>query len=326
MFGRKHNYLRISLTERCNLRCLYCMPEEGIELTANRQLLTTDEIKRISDLFVKTLGVNKIRLTGGEPLIRKDIVDIVTHLSSLRPYGLKTIGLTTNGLILERMCRDLKSSGLTAINISLDTLDATKYEIITRRKGWHRVMRAIDTCLSAGFDSIKLNCVVIKGFNDTELPAFVDLTRDRPLDVRFIEYMPFDGNRWASEKMVTYREMLAAVSDKHPTVRRLEPSLNETAKAYKVDGFRGQIGFITSMSDNFCGACNRVRITADGNLKVCLFGNEEVSLRDAMRLDAADDTQLETVVRDALNRKHKQHAGAQNIANTPNRPMIRIGG
>ena len=162
------------------------------------------------------------------------------------------------------------SIGLNAINISLDTLKPEKFEIITRRKGWHRVIKSIDVALSTGFDSIKLNCVVIKGLNDTEILDFVELTRHKALDVRFIEYMPFDGNQWNSEKFIPFEQMLNHIKDKYPDLQQMEPKMNDTSKGYKVKNFCGQLGFITSMSDNFCGTCNRIRITADGNLKVCL--------------------------------------------------------
>ncbi|XP_063884860.1 molybdenum cofactor biosynthesis protein 1-like isoform X1 [Scylla paramamosain] len=319
-FGREHSYLRISLTEKCNLRCQYCMPEEGVSLTPKDSLLTSEEILRIARLFVSE-GVDKVRLTGGEPMVRKDLTHIVESLSGL---GVKQLGMTTNGLLLKRRLKDLQSAGLTHLNVSLDTLIPQKFELITRRRGWERVMEGIDVALDLGYSPVKINCVVMRGKNEEELTSFMELTRHKDIDVRFIEYMPFDGNKWDDRKMVSYREMLRHLQEAFPGLTKASDKPNDTSKAYKVPGFVGQIGFITSMSDNFCGSCNRLRLTADGNLKVCLFGAAEVSLRDAMRRGCADEELLE-VVGAAVGRKRRQHAGMQNLARLKNRPMILIG-
>ncbi|NWS46582.1 MOCS1 protein, partial [Probosciger aterrimus] len=319
-FGRQHNYLRISLTEKCNLRCQYCMPEEGVQLTPKSELLTTQEIITLAKLFVKE-GVEKIRLTGGEPLIRPDVVDIVGQLHELE--GLKTIAVTTNGMNLTRLLPRLKEAGLNAINISLDTLVPAKFEFIVRRKGFHKVMEGIHKATELGYHPVKVNCVVMRGFNEDELLGFVDFTKDLPLDVRFIEYMPFDGNKWNSKKMVSYKEMLDTIKQQWPELEKLPCATSSTAKSYKVPHFQGQISFITSMSEHFCGSCNRLRITADGNLKVCLFGNSEVSLRDHLRSGASEE-ELVQVIGAAVGRKKKQHAGMYNISQMKNRPMILI--
>ncbi|KAK5885961.1 hypothetical protein CesoFtcFv8_017046 [Champsocephalus esox] len=319
-FGRRHNYLRISLTEKCNLRCQYCMPEEGVKLTPRGQLLSTSEILTLARLFVQE-GVEKIRLTGGEPLIRPDILDIIAELRKLE--GLKCIAVTTNGMNLARLLPKLKDSGLDLINISLDTLVPAKFEFIVRRKGFHKVMEGIDKAIEMGYNPVKVNCVVMRGLNEDELLDFVALTEKKPLDVRFIEYMPFDGNKWNFKKMVSYQEMLDHIRQQWPNLERLETGHTETAKTFKVPGFKGQVGFITSMSDHFCGSCNRLRITADGNLKVCLFGNTEVSLRDVLRSGAPEEELLQ-IVGAAVGRKKKQHAGMFNISQMKNRPMILI--
>ncbi|XP_043859673.1 molybdenum cofactor biosynthesis protein 1 isoform X3 [Dromiciops gliroides] len=321
-FGRRHNYLRISLTEKCNLRCQYCMPEEGVPLTPKADLLTTREILTLSRLFVKE-GVDKIRLTGGEPLIRPDVLDIVAQLQQLD--GLKTIAITTNGINLARLLPRLQAAGLSAINISLDTLVPAKFEFIARRKGFHKVMEGIHKAIELGFDPVKVNCVVMRGLNEDELLDFVALSEGLPLDVRFIEYMPFDGNKWNFKKMVSYKEMLDRIQQHWPELQKLPEEASSTAKAFRVPGFRGQISFITSMSEHFCGTCNRLRITADGNLKVCLFGNSEVSLRDHLRAGASEE-ELLSIIGAAVGRKKQQHAGMFNIAQMKNRPMILIGG
>ncbi|NXU72236.1 MOCS1 protein, partial [Oreotrochilus melanogaster] len=319
-YGRQHNYLRISLTEKCNLRCQYCMPEEGVQLTPKSELLTAQEIITLARLFVKE-GVEKIRLTGGEPLIRPDVVDIVGQLYKLE--GLKTIAVTTNGINLARLLPRLKEAGLNAINISLDTLVPAKFEFIVRRKGFHKVMEGIHKATELGYHPVKVNCVVMRGFNEDELLSFVDFTKDLPLDVRFIEYMPFDGNKWNFKKMVSYKEMLDTIKQRWPELEKLPCEPYSTAKGYKVPHFQGQISFITSMSEHFCGSCNRLRITADGNLKVCLFGNSEVSLRDHLRSGASEE-ELVQVIGAAVSRKKKQHAGMFNISQMKNRPMILI--
>lgn len=321
-FGRFHTYLRISLTERCNLRCQYCMPSEGVDLTPSPQLLSRDEIIRLADLFVSS-GVDKIRLTGGEPTIRKDIEDICFHLSKLK--GLKTLTMTTNGIVLAKKLPKLKECGLNSVNISLDTLVPAKFEFMTRRKGHNRVMEAIDAAIELGFDPVKVNCVVMRGVNDEEICDFVELTREKPINVRFIEFMPFDGNVWNVKKLVPYAEMLDRVRQQFKDIKRLQGSPTDTAKNFTINGHRGIVSFITSMTEHFCGGCNRLRLLADGNFKVCLFGPSEVSLRDPLRA-GVDDLGLKEIIGNAVKRKKAAHAGMFDIAKTTNRPMIHIGG
>ncbi|KAH6697403.1 hypothetical protein F5X68DRAFT_266608 [Plectosphaerella plurivora] len=350
-FGRQHNYLRISVTERCNLRCLYCMPEEGVPLSPQRDLLTTPEIVALSKLFVSQ-GVNKIRLTGGEPTVRRDVVPLIQQIGALRSSGLEQLCITTNGVALHRKLDAMIEAGLTGVNMSLDTLDPWKFQIMTRRDGFAAVRKSIDRILEinrqrpgAGV-KLKINCVVMRGQNDHEIPAFVELTRHEDLEVRFIEYMPFDGNKWAKEKMLGYKEMISQIREQYPGLGRLTGGLNDTSKTYQVPGFRGRIGFITSMTHNFCGSCNRLRITCDGNLKVCLFGNAEVSLRDILRKHndgepiedvdvleresemfmSVDKQELLEVIGAAVGRKKEKHAGIGQLEHMKNRPMILIGG
>ena len=321
-FGRKHSYLRISLAERCNLRCRYCMPEEGVSLSPDKHLLTADEIVYLSKLFVSQ-GVRKIRLTGGEPLVRKDLVEIVSEISKIEQ--LESVAMTTNGITLGRKLLPLKQAGLNVLNISLDTLVEAKFEFITRRRGHKRVLENIYKALDSGFDVVKVNVVVMKNINDDELQDFVALTKDTKLDVRFIEFMPFDGNAWSRDKFVPYTAMLERLKEHFPSITKQSDPDNSTSKGFCVEGYKGQFGFISSMSEHFCHSCNRLRITADGNLKVCLFGANEVSLRDLIR-KGGDEKELLEVVDLAVNRKKKQHAGMDVIAATKNRPMILIGG
>ncbi|KAJ5158007.1 uncharacterized protein N7500_007658 [Penicillium coprophilum] len=359
-FNRQHDYLRISVTERCNLRCLYCMPEEGIDLSPSAKLLTSPEILYLSSLFVSQ-GVTKIRLTGGEPTVRKDIVPLMQDIGKLRPNGLRELCLTTNGISLHRKLDSMVEAGLTGVNLSLDTLDPFQFQIMTRRKGFDAVMKSIDRILEmnkvgAGI-KLKINCVVMRGMNDREILPFVELGREKSIEVRFIEYMPFGGNKWNQQKMFSYQEMLAVIREKYPTFEKVADHKNDTSKTYRVPGFEGRVGFITSMTHNFCGTCNRLRITSDGNLKVCLFGNSEVSLRDIIRkenggnpidVDAMNNLQLlETVQKAArlsdegglvnerereildiigmaVKRKKAKHAGMAQLKDMKNRPMILI--
>ncbi|CAN1228741.1 GTP 3',8-cyclase, mitochondrial [Linum grandiflorum] len=317
-FGRMHTYLRISLTERCNLRCQYCMPSEGVELTPSPQLLTLDEIVRLAGLFVSS-GVNKIRLTGGEPTVRKDIEEICSQLSSLK--GLDTLAITTNGLTLAKKLPNLKANGLTSVNISLDTLVPAKFEFLTRRKGHQRVVDSIHAAVECGYNPVKVNCVVMRGLNDDEICDFVELTRDKPINVRFIEFMPFDGNVWNVKKLVSYSEMMK----QFPSLERIKDHPTETAKNFKIEGHLGTVSFITSMTEHFCAGCNRLRLLADGNFKVCLFGPSEVSLRDPLR-NGSDENELREIIGAAVKRKKASHAGMFDLAKTANRPMIHIGG
>lgn len=362
-FNRQHDYLRISVTERCNLRCLYCMPEEGVPLSPNAQILTTPEMYYLSSLFVSQ-GVTKIRLTGGEPTVRPDIVPLMQQIGSLSSRGLRELALTTNGISLHRKLDKMVEAGLTGLNISLDTLDPFQFQILTRRKGFDAVMKSIDRVLElnrlgAGI-KLKVNCVVMRGINEREIIPFVEMGREKDIEVRFIEYMPFDGNRWSQRKMLSYKEMLEIIREKYPGVRSVKGHINDTSKTYEVPGFVGKLGFITSMTHNFCGTCNRLRITSDGNLKVCLFGNAEVSLRDIIRkennnqpIDQATfeairelemnrqegllsgnpgskwserEVELLDVIGMAVKRKKEKHAGMGELENMKNRPMILIGG
>ncbi|KAI0533160.1 molybdenum cofactor biosynthesis protein 1 B [Xylaria digitata] len=360
-FHRQHDYLRISLTERCNLRCVYCMPEEGVPLSPQKELLTTPEIIMLSSLFVSQ-GVTKIRLTGGEPTVRRDILPLMRQIGALRSQGLRELCLTTNGLALHRKLEDMVDAGLTGVNLSLDTLDPWQFQIMTRRKGFDAVMKSIGRVLElnkhgAGI-KLKINSVVMRGINDREIMKFVEMTREKDIEVRFIEYMPFDGNKWNEGKMFSYSEMLHLIKEKYPQLEMVKGHKNDTSKTYKIPGFAGSLGFITSMTHNFCGTCNRLRITSDGNLKVCLFGNAEVSLRDILRKSnngepidervleamkqaevdrkqgikddsaqpslAPNEQELLNVIGLAVKRKREKHAGIGELEHMKNRPMILI--
>lgn len=298
------------------------MPPNGVELRPKPDILTFEEIRRLGHIFAK-LGVTKIRLTGGEPLIRKDLERLTQELSQIP--GVTSLAITTNGLLLPRKLESLKKAGVTHFNISLDTLKKDRFRQITRRDGFQTVLDAIQLALDAGYTPLKVNCVVQKGVNDDELVDFVEWTRHVPIDVRFIEYMPFDGNGWDDRFFLPYQSMLDLIKASFPSLKRLPDEPNFISKSWQVENFAGTVGFISSMSDKFCGGCNRLRLTADGNLRVCLFGQNEVSLRDAMRAGASDDELFQLIDR-AVDRKKAAHAGMYEISKSPNRPMILIGG
>ncbi|GJD09238.1 Cyclic pyranopterin monophosphate synthase, mitochondrial [Galdieria sulphuraria] len=324
-FGRQHTYLRVSVTEKCNFRCLYCMPEEGVQLSPSENILSKNEIIRLLQLF-SHYGVDKVRFTGGEPLVRKDFLDIVQ--STKQQTNISRLAITTNGMILNKYLESLKESGVSGLNISLDTLIPVKFEFITRRRGHKTVLDSIFKAVELGFPSVKINCVVIRGFNDDEILSFCYLTKDWNITVRFIEYMPFEGNRWNTGKFVSFEEMKQKIALEFGTLKPEQNGIHDTTKHFRIPGFVGRIGFITSMSEHFCAGCNRLRITADGNLRVCLFGDKEVSLRDYMRQGASDD-ELAEIVAFAVKRKDFALGGYEDmtgIASNPNRPMIHIGG
>lgn len=313
--GRVHDYLRISLTERCNLRCTYCMPEEGTDLTPKSNICTYEELLEIIDRFID-LGVRKVRVTGGEPLVRKGVEHI---FEALGRRNLK-LAITTNGLLVDRFIDVFESCGLRNVNVSLDTLDPVRFRMITRREGYETVLKNIHTLVDRGFNT-KINMVAMTGINDDEIIDFVELARDLPLVVRFIEFMPFDGNRWDSSKMVPATEIRSRIG-KHHTLLKDEDDPHDTTKHYRIEGFKGRVGIISSMSEQFCGSCNRIRLLANGSMKNCLFSGDETNLLQPLR----NGEDLEPIIREAILRKKAKHAGMFEIARTKNRSMITIGG
>ncbi|KAI7333592.1 molybdenum cofactor biosynthesis prote [Hortaea werneckii] len=309
-FSRQHDYLRISVTERCNLRCLYCMPEAGIDLSPPKTQLTSPEIFYLSQLFVNQ-GVNKIRLTGGEPTVRKDIVPLMQQIGSLRSNGLRELALTTNGISLHRKLDALVEAGLTGVNISLDTLDPFQFQLLTRRQGFDAVMKSINRVqdlnrLGAGV-KLKVNCVVMRGLNDHQVMPFVDMTRDQDLEVRFIEYMPFGGNKWEEQKMMPYAEMLDVIRDRYPTLTRMQDAKNDTKR-------NGE-----PMDESAFEAIREIELARrEDNASSLQMGGEEGWI--------SKERQLLDVIGAAVKRKKAKHAGMGELENMKNRPMILIGG
>ena len=321
-FGRIHDYLRISLTDHCNFRCSYCMPVEEMEWMPQSNLMSTQEILKLAEIFV-SLGVKKIRLTGGEPLVRKDFGQILEELARL-PVELT---MTTNGILIPQYLEALKKAGVRSINVSLDTLQPEKFFKLTRRDQFHQVWANILLLLQEGF-RVKINAVAMQGQIEEELIDFVRLTRDLPLHVRFIEFMPFTGNHWQAKQVITAAQMLEWVK-KDVEVVKLEDKTHDTAKKYQVPGYAGTFAFITTMSEHFCGSCNRLRLTADGKIKNCLFGKEELDLLGALR----QGQEVTPLILQSLARKHAALGGQfsqdytqANPSAIENRSMITIGG
>lgn len=326
-YNRFHDYLRISLTERCNLRCTYCMPAEGVSLTPHSKLLDANDLELVARLLVKN-GVTKIRLTGGEPTIRKDFLKIAERLANLRQVGLQTLALTTNGMVLKRFLPELIALGVREFNVSLDTLCPEKFQRITRRNGFHKVIESLDAILSFQL-SPKINVVVTRGVNDSEVVQFVDLTRHLPIKVRFIEYMPFGGNSWSQYMTVSAEEMYAKLESSFTEpITAVARKSGDTSDMFVLGDSPGSFGFISSMTNHFCHDCNRLRLTADGKLKTCLFGTDELDLRSYMpvRDQELDEEQLLRVISRQLSRKRAQHLEGKELVRSSVRPMVLIGG
>ena len=324
-FKRKHTYLRISLIERCNLKCTYCMPEEGIPLSPRNHLMSYEEIYTIAKTFVKH-GVTKIRLTGGEPLIRKDIHVILKKLSSL---GVE-LSITTNAVLVHKYIDALKDSGIKSINVSLDTLNREKFSQITRRNEFERVYQNILLLIREGFQ-VKINSVLIKDFNEDEIIDFIELTKKHSITIRFIEFMPFNGNKWDMSKLVSYAQVIDRVHAKYSKelIQRLQDAPNDTSKNYKVMGYQGSFSVISSVTNPFCDSCNRIRLTANGRLKNCLFSDGEEDLLTPLR----NGKEIEPMIYKLIQGKKKIRNGMETIesfqepeSHNQNRSMIAIGG
>lgn len=322
-FNRKHDYLRISLTDKCNLRCLYCMPIDLPEsFLASRSMMSTDEIVAISKVFVD-LGVTKIRLTGGEPLVRKEVREIISRLSKL-PVQL---ALTTNAVLVDEFIDLFVEVGLRSVNVSLDSLDAATFKILSQREHFNKVISNIQLLLDRGFH-VKLNMVVLKDVNHAEIPAFVEMTKNANLHVRFIEFMPFSGNGWDKQQVFSSEEILSLVGN-HFKFERLNDRPNDTARNFSVDGFVGTFAIISTMTDPFCDTCNRLRLTSDGKMKNCLFSKGEADILSVLR----NGEDIVPIIQQCVWQKKAARGGQMigELANISadkieNRSMISIGG
>jgi cyclic pyranopterin phosphate synthase len=303
-YNRTINYLRLSITDRCNLRCRYCMPEEGVELMGHGDLLTYEEILRVIEVFARN-GISKVRLTGGEPLVRKGVVDLIRGIAALA--GIKDLSLTTNGVLLAEYAGALVQAGLRRINVSLDTLKPERFAYITRRDKFKEVWTGIEAALAHGLTPVKVNVVVIQGFNDDEIKDFARLSLDYPLHVRFIEYMPMgQGEEWCNKEVIPSAQIMEEIREVGELRQRGHEENDGPAQRYFLAGGQGEIGFISPISSHFCHRCNRLRLTPEGRIRTCLFSDEEIDLRGTLR-SAATGKEIEDALHQALRVKPEGH-------------------
>ncbi len=311
-FGREIYYLRLSVTDLCNLRCVYCMPERGVEKCCHSDILSIEEIEEIVRATVDC-GIRKVRVTGGEPLVRKGIIEICRRIASIPQV--QELCITTNGTLLPQYAEQLKEAGVSRLNISLDTMDSEKYEMITRTGSLDDVLGGIDAALHAGFDNIKINTVLIGGVNDAEIPRLLELTRDRSINVRFIELMPIgECADWSKERFISNNKVLEMV----PELREIGSS--GVAKLYRLPGGTGTVGLISPISSHFCPTCNRIRVTSDGKLKPCLHSSGEVNLR------GLHGQELVESIKGAIHFKPRKHHLDEDARSGCIRNMNEIGG
>lgn len=323
-FGRVHTNLRISVTDRCNIRCFYCMPADNVEFMDRSELLTFEEIERFVRVAVP-LGLRKIRLTGGEPLVRRNLHRLVRKLAAIE--GIDDIGLTTNGILLAEQARELYDAGLRRINVSLDALDPVKFEKITRRQGYEKVIAGIRAAQEVGFDPVKVNAVAVRGLTEDEIVPFGRFARETGVEIRFIEFMPLDAdNAWQREKVLFAHEIVETLERGiMPLTPRPGQDPHAPASEFVFADGVGTIGFIASVSRPFCLSCDRFRITADGKLRNCLFSLDETDVKSLLR-SGADDSQIAAAIRASIAAKKEGHEINTARFIQPGRPMYSIGG
>lgn len=321
--GRKIDYLRISVTDRCNLRCRYCMPEEGIENEGHSRMLSLEQIFRLVRVASQT-GISKVRLTGGEPLVRKNIVSLIENIAGLPE--IKDVSLTTNGVLFPEMAEDLKKAGLNRVNISLDTLKEDKYHYITRNGQLGNAIPAVHKALELNMHPVKINVVAIKGFNDDEFLDFAELAYNLPVHIRFIEFMPIgDLDFHTPDKCLSISTVRELIEQKYELIEGADVKGYGPAKYAAIKGGQGSLGFISAMSDHFCAHCNRIRMTADGKLRGCLYNLNEIDLRLALYNNCSDE-QLRSLFAKAILMKPDQHHMLEGWGKDNRRKMYQIGG
>lgn len=322
-YNRRITYLRVSVTDRCNLRCIYCLPVKGLKLLDHRDILTYEEILAVVEAAI-SLGIRKVRLTGGEPLIRKDFVQFVASMCTIP--GIEDISITTNGVLLREKAREIFDAGVGRINISLDTLNRLKYKRITGRQCFDLVWQGIQEAEAVGFSPIKVNVVIIRGINDDELLRFAELSVEKPYHIRFIEYMPMgQDNHWKPERYIRSDEIKLRLEALGPLHKIPRSAHDGPAERYRFRSARGEVGFISALSHHFCPSCNRLRLTANGNLRPCLFAQDEVDLKTAFRRGCGQED-LKRLFQEAIARKPRRHY-AEFLQRTETLlPMYAIGG
>ena len=321
--GRRIGDLRVSVTDRCNFRCQYCMPEAGLPWLNREEILRFDEIERIVRLFVE-MGVSDVRLTGGEPLARRDLPVLAAALAGIE--GLKDLSLTTNGYLLERQVPALAAAGIDRVNVSLDSLQRDRFFHLTRRDALPQVLRGLEAlACHPDLRPVKVNAVALRGFTEAEALPFADLARERGFQVRFIEFMPLDADgAWTADDVLTGEELRAMIGAVYP-LQELPREPSATARVFRFADGRGEIGFVSPISQPFCSDCNRVRLTAEGKLRTCLFSLHETDLRGPLR-EGAHDEEVEQIVREAVWRKELKHRVGERGFRRPARTMSAIGG
>jgi len=323
-FNRHINYLRISVTDRCNLRCIYCMPREGISPIGHDEILRYEEILRVARCAAEK-GVTKIRITGGEPLVRRGIIDCIADLG--RIPGIADLSITTNGVLLEACAQALYRSGIRRINISLDTLHPEKYKTITRGGDINAVLAGISKAREAGFAPIKINVVAMRNVNDDEAVEFARLTMDRPVHIRFIEFMPVAGQTtWEEAQFISSEELQSRISALGPLIPLEADEKAGPAKMFQLEGAQGKLGFVTALSSHFCASCNRLRLTADGKLRACLFSDDETDLKPLLRRGGCTDAELSSIIEQAIRSKPQRHEIRDATYKKCSRNMSAIGG
>ena len=323
-FGRLHDNLRISVTDRCNIRCFYCMPEDGVKFMPRQEILSFEEIARVARVAV-SMGVRKLRLTGGEPLLRKDLPVLIEKLTAIP--GVEDIALTTNAVLLSDQAADLYKAGLRRLNVHLDTLDRDRFFQITRRDDLDKVMAGIDTALALGFGPIKINAVAVKNLVEPDIVPLARFGRERGIEIRYIEFMPLDSQGiWDKAKVLLQDDMLRLLATEIGPLEEI-PDRDPRAPAseYRFSDGVGRVGFISSVSHPFCLNCNRIRLTSDGKLRYCLFAIEETDVKGLLRSDASDD-EIRTTIRETVSRKWIGHEINSQKFVAPPRPMYSIGG
>ena len=323
-FGRVHNNLRVSVTDRCNIRCFYCMPADNVEFMPRDSLLSFEEIERVVRVGT-TLGIDRVRLTGGEPLVRRDLHKLVSRLAAVP--GIVDIGLTTNAVLLDEQAELLKQAGLKRLNISLDALDPEVFRKVTRRDSYDKVLAGIQAARDAGFSPIKLNAVSVRGLTESQILPFAELARETDTEVRFIEFMPLDADSaWQRDKVLFASEIIEILEKRFGKLTHLaNANTNAPATDFEFADGRGKIGLIASVSQPFCHNCNRFRLTAEGKLRNCLFSLEETDLREFLRNDGSDDDIADAMLRCVAAKKEGHEINAASFVQ-PDRPMYSIGG
>ncbi|AZA84345.1 GTP 3',8-cyclase MoaA [Chryseobacterium lactis] len=323
-FGRNINYLRLAIVDRCNLRCTYCMPEKGLSWIKQKDLMTDEEMLRICSVFTE-MGVNKIRITGGEPFVRKNSIELIQNISQLD--GLTDLSITTNGLLTEQYIPQLKKYGIKSVNLSLDTLDKERFLRITRRNSFDKVMKTLYSLLQNDI-KVKINTVVMEGENMEDIIPLVMLAKDLPVDVRFIEEMPFNGGDTDISLKWNFTQIYSYIKECFPEIQKVDDPKSSTSYNYKIPGFTGDVGIIAAYTRSFCGDCNRVRITPSGILRTCLYEGSGVNLKDEIRAGKTDE-ELKNIIINSIHNKSKDGWEAQKLSLTESQihqSMATIGG